>query len=34
MDNHIIRRTEEHFQDLIKNNQLYVEQRRTVKADR
>lgn len=30
----IIRRSEEHLQDLIKNHQLHVEQRRNIKADK
>jgi hypothetical protein len=30
----VIRRSEEHLQDLIKNHQLHVEQRRNIKADR
>jgi hypothetical protein len=34
LDNHVIRRSEEHFQDLIKNHQLHVEQRRDTKSDR
>jgi len=34
LNENIIRRNDEHFQNLIKNYQLYVEQRRTVKADR
>ncbi|MDR0412469.1 MAG: helix-turn-helix domain-containing protein [Dysgonamonadaceae bacterium] len=33
MNEHIIRRPEEHLQDLIKNHQLYVEQRHAVKTD-
>jgi hypothetical protein len=31
---HIIRRSDEHLQDLIKNHQLYVEQRRAVRTDK
>jgi hypothetical protein len=34
MDNNIIRRSDEHFQDLIKNLQLHAEQRRNTKTDR
>jgi hypothetical protein len=34
MDNNIIRRSEEHLQDLIKNNKLHVEQRRYIKTDK
>ena len=34
MENNIIRRSEEHLQDLIKNHQLYAEQRRNTKANR
>ncbi|MDR1583084.1 MAG: helix-turn-helix domain-containing protein [Prevotellaceae bacterium] len=34
LNENIIRRTDEHLQDLIKNHQLYVEQRRTVKTDK
>jgi len=34
MDNNIIPRSEENFQDLIKNHNLYVEQRRNIKANR
>ena len=34
LDEKVIRRTEEHLQDLIKNNQLYVEQRRNTKTDK
>jgi hypothetical protein len=30
----IIRRSDEHLQDLIKNHQLHVEQRRNIKADK
>jgi len=33
MDDQIIRRSEEHLQDLIKNHKLYVEQRRNSKAN-
>ena len=34
LQNNVIRRSEEHLQDLIKNHQLYVEQRRNIKADK
>jgi len=34
MKDNIIRRSEEHLQDLIKNYQLHVEQRRNIKADK
>ena len=34
MENNLIRRSEEQFQDLIKNHQLYMAQRRNSKADR
>ena len=34
MDNNIIPRSEENFQDLIKNHNLYVEQRRNIKANK
>jgi hypothetical protein len=34
LNENIIRRTDEHLQDLIKNYQLHVEQRRTVKTDK
>ena len=34
LDENIIRRTDEHLQDLIKNHQLYVEQRRNLKTDK
>jgi hypothetical protein len=34
MNENIIRRTEEHLQDLIKNNRLHVEQRRNIKNDK
>ncbi|MDR0873809.1 MAG: helix-turn-helix domain-containing protein [Prevotellaceae bacterium] len=34
MDNHIIRRSDEHLQNLIKNHQLYVEQRRSIRTDK
>jgi hypothetical protein len=30
----VIRRSEEHFRELIKNNQLHVEQRRNIKTNR
>jgi hypothetical protein len=33
LDERLIHRSEEHLQDLIKNHQLHVEQRRTLKAD-
>jgi hypothetical protein len=33
LNEHIIRRSSEHLQDLIKNNQLHVEQRRTVRTN-
>jgi len=33
MDENIIRRSDEHLQDLIKNNKLHVEQRRNSKAN-
>ena len=33
MNENIIRRSDEHLQDLIKNNKLYVQQRRDIKAD-
>ena len=32
MNNNVIRRSDEHLQDLIKNHQFHVEQRRTVKT--
>jgi hypothetical protein len=32
LNENIIRRSDEHLQDLIKNNKLYVEQRRNTKA--
>ena len=32
LNDNIIRRSDEHLQDLIKNHQLYVEQRRNTKA--
>jgi len=34
MDNHIIRRSEEDFQNLIINHQLHVEQRRNIKTNK
>jgi len=34
MENNIIRRSEEHLQDLIKNHQLYADQRRNIKANK
>ncbi|MDR2534103.1 MAG: helix-turn-helix domain-containing protein [Tannerellaceae bacterium] len=34
MKNNIIRRSDEHLQDLIKNHQLHVEQRRNLKTDK
>jgi 3-methyladenine DNA glycosylase Tag len=34
MQNNVIRRNDEHLQDLIKNHQLHVEQRRNIKADK
>lgn len=34
LNENIIRRTDEHLQDLIKNHQLYVEQRRNLKTDK
>jgi hypothetical protein len=34
LQENIIRRSDEHLQDLIKNHQLYVEQRRNIKADK
>ena len=34
LNENIIRRTDEHLQDLIKNHQLYVEQRRVIKKDK
>jgi len=33
MNDNIIRRSEEHLQDLIKNNQLQIEKRRKIKTD-
>jgi NH3-dependent NAD+ synthetase len=33
MDENIIRRSDEHLQDLIKNNLLHVEQRRSIKTN-
>jgi len=34
LNDNIVRRSEEHLQDLIKNHQFHVEQRRNIKADR
>jgi hypothetical protein len=34
MQENIIRRSDEHLQDLIKNNRLHVEQRRNIKTDK
>ena len=34
LKDNVIRRSEEHLQDLIKNNQLHVEQRRNIKTHR
>jgi hypothetical protein len=34
LQNNIIRRSDEHLQDLIKNHQLHVEQRRAVRTDK
>jgi hypothetical protein len=34
LNDNIIRRSEEHLQELIKNNQLHVEQRRNIKTNR
>jgi len=34
MNNNIIRRSDEHLQDLIKNHRLHVEQRRNIKTDK
>jgi len=34
MNDNVIRRSEEHLQDLIKNYQLHVEQRRNIKTNR
>jgi hypothetical protein len=34
LQNNIIRRSDEHLQDLIKNHRLYVEQRRNIKTDK
>jgi hypothetical protein len=34
LQDNIIRRSDEHLQDLIKNHQLYVEQRRNIKTDK
>jgi len=33
MDENVIRRTDEHLQDLIKNHRLHVQQRRNIKAN-
>jgi hypothetical protein len=34
LNENIIRRSDEHLQDLIKNHQLHVEQRRNIKTDK
>ncbi|MDR0505914.1 MAG: helix-turn-helix domain-containing protein [Dysgonamonadaceae bacterium] len=34
LQDNVIRRSDEHLQDLIKNHQLYVEQRRNLKTDK
>ena len=34
LNENVIRRSEEHLQDLRKNHQLYAEQRRAVKTDK
>ncbi|MDR0683085.1 MAG: helix-turn-helix domain-containing protein [Dysgonamonadaceae bacterium] len=34
LNENVIRRPDEHLQDLIKNHQLYVEQRRNLKTDK
>ncbi|KAA6314343.1 hypothetical protein EZS27_035027, partial [termite gut metagenome] len=34
MQDNVIRRSEEHLQDLIKNHQLHVEQRRNIKTNK
>jgi len=34
LQNNVIRRSDEHLQDLIKNNRLYVEQRRNLRTDK
>jgi hypothetical protein len=34
LNENVIRRSDEHLQDLIKNHQLHVEQRRTVRTDK
>jgi hypothetical protein len=34
LNENIIRRSDEHLQDLIKNNQLHAEQRRTIKTNK
>jgi hypothetical protein len=34
MNNNVIRRSDEHLQDLIKNHQLHVEQRRNIKKNK
>jgi hypothetical protein len=34
LQENIIRRSDEHLQDLIKNNRLHVEQRRNIKTDK
>jgi hypothetical protein len=34
LNDNVIRRSDEYFQDLIKNHQLHAEQRRNIKTDR
>jgi hypothetical protein len=34
LQENVIRRSDEHLQDLIKNSQLHVEQRRNIKTDK
>ena len=34
LQNNVIRRSDEHLQDLIKNHKLHVEQRRNIKKDK
>jgi hypothetical protein len=34
LQDNVIRRSDEHLQDLIKNHQLHVEQRRNIKTDK
>lgn len=34
MNDNVIRRSDEHLQDLIKNHRLHVEQRRNIKTDK